>query len=188
MIFLISGLTLFFAAHFYSAFRTRLPERDIKVRLGEGPFMGLYSLVSAIGLGLLIYGYWSAPALGVLYTPPVWTRSVAQVAMLIALMLVVSAYVPTSHLRQRLRHPMILATGIWAGSHLLLPADAKELLVFGSFLVFALIDGISAFKRTIPQRPKASLRSDGVVVLLGAAIYTALVLWLHAALFGVSVW
>lgn len=188
MIFLISGLVLFFAAHFYSAFRSRLPGKDIKQRLGEGAYMGLYSLVSAVGLGLIVYGYWSTPAMELLYAPPAWTRTVAKVAMLVALVLVVSAYIPANHVGQRLRHPMILATGVWAGSHLILPTDAKELLLFGSFLLYAVIDGVSAYGRPQSERKTASLRNDGVVIIFGAAIYAGLVLWLHKALFGVSVW
>lgn len=188
MIFLVSGLALFFAAHLYSAFRSRVPEQDIKTRLGEGAYMGLYSLVSAVGLGLLVFGYWSAPEMETLYAPPSWTRPVVQVAMLIALVLVVSAYVPANHIGQRLRHPMILATGVWAGSHLLMPTDAKELLVFGSFLLFAVTDGISAFRRSQPFGKAASRRNDAVVIILGAAIYGVIALWLHTALFGVSAW
>lgn len=188
MIFLVSGLALFFAAHVYSAFRSRLPERDVRARLGEGAYMGLYSLVSATGLGLLVYGYWSAPAMETLYAPPGWTRPVIQVAMLTALVLVVSAYVPANHIGQRLRHPMILATGVWAGSHLLMPTDAKELLVFGSFLLFAVTDGISAFRRSQSYGKAASLRNDAVVIILGAAIYGVIALWLHTALFGVPAW
>lgn len=188
MIFLISGLALFFAAHFYSAFRSRLPEKDIKLRLGEGAYMGLYSLVSAVGLGLIVYGYWSAPAMDVLYAPPAWTHTVAKISMLVALVVVVSAYIPANHFRQWLRHPMILATGVWAGSHLILPTDAKELLVFGSFLLYAVADSFSAFRRPQSAGKTASLRNDAVVIILGAAIYAGLVLWLHKALFGVSVW
>ncbi len=186
--FLVSGLALFFAAHFYSAFRSRLPEHDIKRRLGEGAYMGLYSLVSAVGVGLLVFGYWSAPAMDVLYAPPSWTRLIVQVAMLLALVLVVSAYVPANHIGQRLRHPMILATGVWAGSHLLLPTDVKELFVFGSFVLFGVTDGIIAFRRPQSYGKTASLRNDAVVIILGAAIYAAIALWLHTALFGVPAW
>ncbi len=188
MIFLVSGLALFFAAHFYSAFRSRLPEHDIKARLGEPAYMGLYSLVSATGFALLVYGYWSAPGMATLYAPPGWTRPVVQVAMLIALFLVVSAYVPANHIGQRLRHLMILATGVWAGSHLLMPTDAKALLVFGSFLLFAVTDGISAFRRSQSYGKTASLRNDALVITLGSAICAVIALWLHTALFGVPAW
>lgn len=186
--FLISGLVLFFGAHFYSAFRSRDPERDVKARMGEGPYMGLYSLVSGVGLGLLIYGYWSSPEMDILYVGPDWALPVMKGGMLVALILIVSAYVPGNHLRQIVRHPMILATGVWAGSHLLLPTDTKELLLFGSFFLFAIVDSVSAFARPSANAGAASLGADAVVVGVAGAIYAALLFGLHAVLFGVPVW
>lgn len=188
MIFLVSGLALFFAAHFYSAFRSRVPEQDIKSRMGEGAYMGLYSLVSAVGLGLIVFGYWSAPAMDTLYAPPTWARPIAQVGGMVALMLVVSAYVPANHIGRRLRHPMILATGVWAGSHLLSSSDAKELLLFGSFLLFAVTDSIRAFNRPYVPERAATLRNDVLVVFVAAGLYGVIALGLHALLFGVSAW
>ncbi|WP_375284786.1 NnrU family protein [Marinicauda pacifica] len=187
MIIFISGLALFFAPHVYSAVRPRASERDVKARLGKGVYMGLYSLVSAAGLGLLVYGYWSSPALGALYVSLTETRLIVHGAMLVALVLIVAAYAPANHIRQRLRHPMVLAIAIWAGSHLTLSTDVKELLLFGSFLLYAVVDGISAFKRPYVQEDAARVHNDVLVIVLAGGIYGMLVLWLHPVLFGAPV-
>lgn len=188
MTYLVAGLGIFFIAHFYSAFRSREPAQDIKMRLGADLYMSVYSLISVIGLGLIVFGYWSAPSMQPLYVPPPWTSHVVLAVMATAFVLIVAAYVPRNHFKAMTVHPMLLATGLWAGSHLLVPTDTKEFLLFGSFLLFAVIDGASAFGRSSGSSEPAQLRNDAIILAVAAAAFSATAFWLHAQLLGVSPW
>lgn len=70
MIILLIGLVVFFGLHIFSAVRSRDPGKDIKERLGYGPYMGLYSLISIASFALIVYGYGAARGSGIIYTPP----------------------------------------------------------------------------------------------------------------------
>ncbi len=188
MIYLVIGLALFFGVHFYSAFRSRLADRDVKNRFGEVLYMGLYSAISAIGLALIVFGYWSAPATSPIYMGPERARWLALSAMAIACVLIVSAYWPANHIKRWVRHPMILAIAIWAGSHLLTPTNTKELLVFGSFLIFGIVDAVSSFYRVHIPQVGATLLSDVLTVTIGLGVYAFIGLVLHPAVIGVPVW
>ncbi len=188
MTYLVTGLALFFGVHFYSAFRSRLSDRDIKKRLGEGLYMGLYSAISAVGLALILFGYWSAPATPPIYTGPEWAGWLMLGAMAIACVLIVSAYWPANHIRCWARHPMILAITIWAGSHLLTPTNTKELLVFGSFLFFGIVDAVSSFCRMPTPQAGATLRNDMLTIAAGLGVYALIGLFLHQAVIGVRIW
>ncbi len=188
MTFLVLGLAVFFAAHFYSAFRSRDPQRDIKQRMGEGPYMGLYSLVSAVGLGLIVYGYWSAPAAVPLYVGPAWARSAALIMMAAAFVLLVSAYAPPTHFKAWVKHPMLSGVILWAGAHLLIAPDVKALLLFGAFGLYAIIDFLAVLRRAPAPGDAAAptLLNDLIALVVGGGAYLFILLWAHQALFGVA--
>lgn len=188
MTYLVAGLVLFFGVHFYSAFRSRRADREIKKQLGEGLYMGLYSAISAVGLTLIVFGYWSAPVTSPIYTGPEWSRPLVLSAMAVACILIVSAYWPANHIKHWVRHPMILAITLWAGSHLLSPASTKELLVFGSFLIFGIVDAVSAFSRPQTPQARATVRNDVLTSGVGLGVYALIGLFLHPAIIGVPVW
>ena len=184
------GLVVFFTAHLYAAFRTRVEGRDIKTRLGKGPYMGLYSLVAAIGLALIIYGYGRAPDGELLYVGPAWARPLGLVAMALALTLLVAAYLPRGHIRAGARHPMVVGTTLWAASHLAVGADLKALLLFGSFGLFGVVDFLAASARARPEAAAEAprLRNDLIAIAGGLAVYALFLGWAHQALFGVTPW
>ena len=129
MALLIAGLVIFFAAHFYSAFRSRVPGKDVTERLGEGPYKGVYSLVSALGLGLIIYGYMSAPPTGNLYVGPEWARHATMTLLLVAFIFLVAAYVPGTHIRKLIKHPMLCAVILWSIGHSINRCEPAESVV-----------------------------------------------------------
>lgn len=182
----IFGLAIFFGAHFYSAFRSRMPGTDIKTRIGEATYMGLYSMVSIVGLGLIIYGYWSAPVLETIYVVPAWTQMVQVITNAIACVLIVAAYVPANHFKMTLKHPMVIAIVLWSGGHLLTQTDLKEALLFGSFLLFGIVDGIRAYGRPVASEVKARFTYDGVVLFISAVLIAVIYFWAHEALIGVA--
>ncbi len=187
MALLIAGLVIFFAAHFYSAFRSRVPGKDITERIGEGPYKGVYSLVSALGLGLIIYGYMSAPPTGNLYIGPEWARHATMTLLLVAFIFLMAAYVPGTHIRKLIKHPMLCAVILWSIGHLLVGASQQKALLFGSFLVFGLVDFVAASLRSseVPVA-QASIKNDLIAIVIGAGVYAATLFWAHEAIFGVA--
>lgn len=183
MLLFITGLVLFFAAHTFTMFRGA--RGRLVARLGEMPYKGLYSIVSITGFVMLVVGYGDMPLVA-LWTPPAWMRTVAMVLMLPVFVILVAAYLP-GHLKARLGNPMLIALKTWAFAHLLANGDLASVLLFGSFLAWAVVDLI-AVKRTGRSSTVAAPRAvyDGVAVAAGLGIYAAIVLWLHPYLGGVA--
>lgn len=178
---LILGLLLFFAAHLTPTFPVF--RRSLNARFGENGYKLGFSLVSGLGLVLIILG---ASALrgtdadAQLWAPPVWGKHLAFVLMLPAFVLVVSAYTP-SHIRDWTRHPMLTGVILWAAAHLIANGDLLALILFGSFLAFSIYDRVSLSSREIPPRLAApGWAADAAAILVGLALWGATLLWLHA--------
>lgn len=184
----ITGLVLFFGLHIFSAIRSRAPGSDLKEKLGYGPYMGLYSLISLIGFGLIIYGFGAARGAGILYTPPSWLAHINLVLTLPALILLVASQVPAGRIKKATKHPMLLAIKLWAFGHLLANGELNSVLLFGSFLAYAIFDRIMV-KRRGDNGPGADVAlnsgMDAVSVIVGIAAWAAIAMWLHPILFGV---
>lgn len=189
---LIAGLVLFLGIHLVPAF-PRL-RASLAAKLGENGYKGLFSVASAIGLGLTIYGYGLARFEGpvLLYDPPVWLRHVTMLLMVPVFIFLVAAYVPC-RIKRALKHPMLVAIKLWALSHLLANGDLASVLLFGGFLAWAVLARIS-IKRRGPgagQLPFAAGEpgkfSDIVVILTGLAFYGLFAWKLHPLLIGVPV-
>ena len=184
---LVIGLVLFLGIHTVSIVAPQWRDGQV-ARLGEGPWKGIYSVVSAIGFALLIYGYGAArqnPV--VLYTPPTALRHLALLLMLPVFPLLVAAYVP-GRIKAMAKHPMLLATKFWALAHLLANGTLADVLLFGGFLAWAVADRISVKRRPARPIPGAPPRpyNDVIVVVIGLALYAMFVMGAHRWLFGVS--
>lgn len=186
MSYLIAGLALFFGTHVISIVALDWRNRTA-ARLGENAWKGLYSLVAIGGFVLMLWGYGLArqdPVL--LYAPPTWLRHLAALLMLPVFPLLLAAYLP-GRIKAATKHPMLAATKFWALAHLLANGTLGDVLLFGSFLAWAVADRIS-FKhreqRPIPGAPP-SKANDIVAVVAGLLIYVAFVKWLHVLFFGV---
>ena len=190
MLIFLLGLGIFFVAHFYSAMRSRAPGKDIKERMGYGPYMGLYSLVSIFGFVLICYGYGLTRGMGLIYSPPVWTKHINLLLMLPAMILLVASQVPAGRIKKAAKHPMLLAVKIWALGHLLANGEINAVILFGSFLAYAVFDRIMVKKRgDNGPSPDVALNPlmDVVAIVGGLIAYAALAFWLHPILFGVQV-
>ncbi len=190
MIYFIAGLVLFFGLHVFSALRSRAPGKDIKQKLGYGPYMGLYSLISLVGFGLIIYGFGLTRGLGLLYQPPVWARHLNLVIMLPALVLLVTSQLPAGWLKKLTKHPMLVAVKLWALGHLLANGEYNSVILFGTFLAYAVFDRIMV-KRRGDNGPGPDVQllplADLGAVIIGLGLWVALAFWLHPVLFGVEV-
>ena len=186
MTYLILGLVLFLGPHSVEIFSSKLRASAV-ASMGERPWKGLYTLVSIIGFVLIIYGYGQArqdPIL--LYAPPVWMRHLSALIMLPVFPLLLAAYMP-GRIKTALKHPMLAAVKFWALAHLLANGMLADVVLFGSFLAWAVADRIS-FKRRV-QRPihtaPPSKMNDVIAVVGGLALYVIFALWLHVRLIGV---
>jgi uncharacterized membrane protein len=190
MALLVSGLVMFFLAHAVPT----LPElrRRLVGRLGEGGYKAAFSIVSVVGLALIVLGFGTMQGVPgqnpEIWTPPAWTRHLAFILMIPAMILLVATYVPSA-LRSATRHPMLIAIKLWAVSHLLANGDLASVMLFGSFLVFAGYDRVSAERRA--ARGPVGIRtgglgSDVVVVAGGVALYAFMLLVGHVWLIGVA--
>jgi uncharacterized membrane protein len=184
---LLLGLVLFLGIHSVSILGPAW--RDAQVaRLGEKSWKGLYSVVSAVGLVLLVYGYGVARQSPVLvYTPPTALRHVALLLMVPVFPLLLAAYLP-GRISRAAKHPMLLSVKVWAFAHLLANGGLADLLLFGGFLGWAVADRISLKHRQprpVPGAPAGPM-NDAIAVVGGLAIYGATLMGLHRWMFGVS--
>ena len=190
MIVLLLGLVVFFGVHSVSIAAPGWRSAQV-ARFGDRGWKGLYSVVAGIGLALLIVGYGMArrePV--VLYTPPPALRHLALVVMLPVFPLLFAAYLP-GRLSRLAKHPMLLATKLWATAHLLANGNLGDVLLFGAFLAWAVADRISVKRRrpdeahAVPGAPPGPM-NDAIAVAGGLAVYAVTVLWAHRWAFGVS--
>jgi uncharacterized membrane protein len=185
---LIIGLVLFLGVHSVAIFAPALRARTIH-RLGESAWKGLYAVVSLVGFVLICYGFGLArQAPVVLYSPPIWLRHVALILMLPVFPLIIAAYLP-GRIKTAAKHPMLAAVKLWAFAHLLANGMLADILLFGGFLAWAVVDRISLKRRSIPQVLRTAPPgpwNDVIAVVLGLAVYALLIGWAHLRLFGVS--
>lgn len=185
---LILGLVLFLGVHSIAivapAWRNRLAAH------GNGiPWKIVYALVSIVGFVLIVRGYADARlAPELLYSPPRWTRHLMATLMLPVFPLLLAAYLPGRIKALAGGHPMLVATKLWALSHLLGTTTVADAVLFGSILAWAVADFISVRRRparAIPGAP-ASKWNDAIAVVLGLALYGAVVGHLHLKLIGIA--
>ena len=194
MSWLVLGLWLFLGVHSVAIVSPAGRDRLV-ARLGEGPWKGLYSLVSAVGLGLIVWGYGLARETPVLlYSMPGGFRHLAALLLLPVFVLLLAAYLP-GRIQRAAKHPMLLAVKLWAFAHLLAQSatggSLADVLLFGGFLLWAVADRVSLRRRaqagalrTVPALP-ASAANDVMAVVGGLALYGLTVMWGHAFFFGV---
>ena len=186
MYFLIAGVIVFFATHLYSSFRSRVPGRDIRVRMGVMKYMGLYSVLSGAGFVLMLWGYGLARPSESLYTPPDWGVHVNMGLMLPSLILLIASYGPQGYIKQMVKHPMLLSVMLWSVGHLVANGEMNSVILFGSFLAYAIIDRFAVAGRDIPVK-KVTLIGDIYALVIGSAVYFLFAKYLHDLTIGVPV-
>ncbi|HMW24304.1 MAG TPA: NnrU family protein [Burkholderiaceae bacterium] len=187
---LVLGLLLFLGVHALRIVAPRWREAQ-RARRGEQRWKGLISLVSAVGLGLIVWGYGQArmAAPADLWLVPLWTRHLAGLLVWPAFVLLAAAYVPGTCIKARVRHPMLLGVKVWALAHLLANARWADLLLFGSFLVWAVLDYRANRQHdrvAAVVYPEGHPGRDGVALLVGSLAWVLFAFWAHAWLIGVA--
>ena len=182
----IVGLVIFLGAH---VFVTRRGERAALIaRLGAWPYRGLFSLVSIVGLGLIVYGFAQYRASGLIpvWNPPLWTRHIVIALMWPASILIAAAYIP-GNIKKEVKHPLLVAVKTWAFAHLCANGDLGGIILFGSVLAWAVYDRISLKYRSDPsglQIPYGGTKNDIIAIIVGTIIYLALGLVFHPVVVG----
>lgn len=186
---LVLGLLLFLGVHSVRIVADGWRTRCI-ARLGAGGWKGLYSLLSLLGLALIVWGWALARRQPVVWwVPPAGLRHLNALFTLAAFVLLAAAYVPGNLVKARLRHPMVLGVALWALGHLLASGSGAGLLLFGAFLLWALLDWRAAVRRDRAQGTAATPGRWGatlLTLLVGGLAWVAFAFWLHAAWIGVA--
>ncbi|MFA6267152.1 MAG: NnrU family protein [Pseudolabrys sp.] len=185
---LIIGLVVFLGSHL---FVTRRSARAAMIaRLGVSGYRIAFSIVSIVGLGLIVWGFGSYRIHGWidLWYPPAFMRHITELLMLFAVIFFVATYIP-SHIKTRLKHPMLAAIKTWALAHLLTNGDLGSIVLFGSFLAWGVFARIAAKRRgdTGPALAPSGYGNDILVVIIGLALYFVLGFYFHPYLIGVPV-
>ena len=189
MALLIIGLVLFLGIHLVPMSPSL--KASVIARFGEGSYKLAFSILSGVGLVLIIigFGHLRGSAQDVqLWSPPTWSRHLAFALMLPAFILIVAAYVPSDIRAWAGGHPMLLGVMLWALAHLIANGDLAGLLLFGSFLVWAIADRISAGKRAALGplgRRSGHLSGDLIAVVIGCVLYALMLEWGHQLIAGV---
>lgn len=188
MTLLIIGLIIFLGSHSCRIFAESWRNQMID-RLGEVKWKGLYTIVSLIGLVIVVIGYGQArqnPV--VLWQPATYLLHIAVLLNLVAFIFLAGSSPSNNAIRLKLKHPMILGVKVWALAHLLANGTLADLILFGSFLLWAVLDFRSARKRPVHMAEKAAVSTKAtiVVVVSGIAVWAVFVFGLHQYLFGVS--
>ena len=186
---MILGLVLFFGIHLLPAQR-ELRDRVV-ASMGEGSYKIGYALVSLAGLALIVWGFANYRASGMIavWYPPTWMKHIAVALMLPAVILVVAAYL-RGRIYTALKHPMLAGVKLWALAHLLANGDLGGIILFGSFLGWAVFDRISLKRRADPGGPPipvGGLGNDLIAVAVGIVAYLALAFAFHPVVIGVPV-
>ena len=188
MTLLIAGLVVFLGAHSVRIVADPWRTRTI-ARVGEGPWKGVYSLVSLAGFALIVWGYGMARGTPVvLWTPPVWTRHLAALLTLPAFVLVTAAYVPGNRLKAAVGHPMIAGVKVWAFAHLVANGMLADVVLFGAFVAWAVVDFAASRRRDrLAGRsyPAGRVGGDLAVVGIGIVAWAVFAFVLHGPLIGV---
>jgi len=203
---LILGLILFLGAHSVRIWADGWRNQTIEA-YGEKAFKGVYALVSIMGFYLLVVGYGEARLQTVaLWNPPIFTKHISMLLMLLSSILLMATYIPRNHFKMRLGHPMVLSVKVWALSHLLANGNLADLVLFGSFLIWAVLNFRSARARdralllnlNDAEDPAAEpltesestnqpkLLSTIITLVGGMAIWVLITFVLHAKIVGVS--
>ena len=189
MTLLLIGCLLFGGSHLFSILLPGLRD-SLRNRFGEKPWKGLYSIVSLLGLVLMVVGYSqtrSGPATAdVLYEPWDGMRHATMLLTLLAFILLGASH-GKGYLKLWLHNPMSLGIALWSGGHLLVNGQRSDVWLFGTFLVVSLADILLSELRGKRPDYVPRLRSDVIAVAVGMVLYAVFLLGFHPYVLNIPV-
>jgi len=190
MTLLVLGLAIFLGSHSVRVFADGWRTARVK-SMGEQKWKMVYSLVSIAGFVLVVIGYGQARAAGVaLYAPPAWGRAGASLLTLVAFVLLAAASVKGTRIKAAVGHPMVAGVKVWAFAHLLANGNLADVVLFGAFLAWAVLDFVAARRRDRAAGtvyPVGPVSRDVIAVVAGLVAWAVFAMWLHGPLIGVRV-
>jgi uncharacterized membrane protein len=185
---LILGLAIFLLSHVFVSMRGARGQAI--ARFGLNGYRALFSVVSTGGLVLIVWGYglYRAHEWIDVWSPPAFMRHITVLLMLFAVIFMTAVFIP-SHIKARLKYPMLASVKTWALAHLLSNGDLGSILLFGSFLAWGVFARIAAKRRmddTVAAAP-SGWTNDALVVVIGIIVYLALGFVFHPVFIGVPV-
>ena len=188
MAILILGLVLFLGVHSIrivaDGWRTATMGR-----VGELPWKAVYALLSIVGFVLIVWGFGLARQQPVqLWLAPRGMRHLASLLTLVAFILLAATYVPRNAIKARLHHPMVLGVKVWALAHLLANGNVAHMVLFGAFLVWAVLSFRAARARDRAAGtvyPAGTASGTGITVVVGVAVWALFAFWAHGYLIGI---
>ena len=188
MTLLLVGLALFLGIHSVRIFADGLRTSGIQ-SMGALGWKAVYSVVAMAGFVFIVYGYGLTREAPVdLWSPPVWTRHLASLLTLPVFVLIAAAYIPGTHIKATLKHPMILGVKAWALAHLLSNGRLGDVVLFGAFLAWAILDYRAARlrdKAAGTTYPAKGVVRDAIAVVVGLGAWAVFAMSLHGTLIGV---
>jgi uncharacterized membrane protein len=185
---LVLGLVLFLGIH-----SVRIVADDWRTariaKSGERSWKLVFTIVALLGFALIVFGYGQArQATPLLYSPPAWTKHVASLLTLLSFILIAAAYVKGTRIKARVGHPMILGVKVWAFSHLIANGTLADVVLFGSFLAWAVLDYIASRRRDREAGtvyPIGPISRDMIAIGAGGLAWVVFGFFLHGPLIGV---
>ena len=188
MTLLVIGLILFLSVHLFSYFRSA--RGALIARWGEKQYKGIYALISAVGFGLIIWGYSQTragpAAADILYWPPSWARHATMFLVLLA-MVCFAIYFHRGWLKLWLRNPMSIRVALWAAGHLLSNGKLSSVILFGAFMLYGLIDITVNTARGYEPSFIPNPRHDVISIIAGLVLYAFFLLIFHPYVLNLSI-
>lgn len=178
MILLVVGMILWCAWHLVPILA---PARRAaaKARMGEGPWRGLYSLVSLALLAIVVIGYRRAAFVPV-WEPPLWLWHLNNALMVLAVFLFFAGFFP-GPVRRRIRNPMLTGVKTWAVAHLAVNGDLASIILFGGFLAWAVVAVVGIKRRDGPRGPLPEATTKGLILhLVATAVVFVIIVLIHS--------
>ena len=180
MTLLIAGLAIFFVIHAVPALNIK---NSLITKFGEGPYKGVFSLIAIAGMVMIVYGKGGSEFITI-WTPPAWSRHATMLIMLLAVPMLVISLIP-NNFRKKIRHPMLIAVSLWSIGHLLTNGDLASILLFGSFLIFAVSKMYSQSKRSPFIAPGNVSMALNVVTLIAGIVLYGVFVYFHRYIAGI---
>ena len=186
MIWLVLALLVFHGLHSIRMVAPNWRQSQI-AQLGEGKWKGLFSLALLVALIFLIWAYGQARTDYVeIYNPPLWGRHFALMLMALSFIALMVFNLKPGHLKPMLKHPFLVSIKLWALAHLFANGDLASVLLFGSFLVWAVWNRIAVKRRMSPLPAKGPVINDIFAVVSGLVLWVVFIWFAHEWLFGVA--
>jgi len=187
MAYLILGLILFIGIHFTRILVPQIRESAI-VKIGEGPWKGVYTVISILGIYLMVPGFPDVKLnYAELYDPPSFLKHIAMLLILISFILMAAGNLKSGYIKAKIKHPMLIAVKTWAFAHLLVNGDMASVILFASIIGWAVFSLISIKKRGGQPPVASSYVPDIIATAIGVIAFVIFAFYLHPWLIGVSV-